>query len=483
LDAKNKRFNLVLVYKLDRFSRRLKDLISIVDELKERGVAFKSATEPFDTTTSTGNLMFQQLGSFAEFERNRIIERVFPGMVKGVEKGNWQGSRYAPYGYYYNKGRKLLEVVEKEADIIRLIFAMYLSGQSTTQIAGYLYKKSYKTRSGGKFNTHLVGCILKNQVYLGKLVWNRHHYDKTKKTLKGNRYIKNDSSKIIVAEGRHKPIIAQKDFDAVQSKLEQNRKGVAHRKGCKEYPLTGILYCAECGHRFQGCLSTARRENKKTKAKRRYYRCCGRIVHYVKCNNDYVRADQIEKIVYCILETVFSGDIDEARLQMLVKSTSVSCSDELKEKLAEANKKLEVNYVEQEKLGKIFSQGKLAEKVYNRLITPLLDEQRDIEERIRKLKLNLIERERSIEYQQLLKSVVNHLDAIETEMDLAGKRGLLKLIFKAIRIDKGRVKDFELYEPFKSLYEGVKIECQLKENQEVTTIPESVSTYVLSDVK
>lgn len=58
--------------------------------------------------------MFQQLGSFTEFERNRIAERVFPGMVKGVEQGNWQGARYALYGYKYNKGRKLLEIDEKE---------------------------------------------------------------------------------------------------------------------------------------------------------------------------------------------------------------------------------------------------------------------------------------------------------------------------------------------------------------------------------
>jgi len=94
--AKAKKFELVLVYKIDRFSRNLKDLLNLVDELSSYGVGFKSATEPFDTTTSAGKLMFQQLGSFAEFERNRLAERVFPGMIKGVQSGNWQGARYAP---------------------------------------------------------------------------------------------------------------------------------------------------------------------------------------------------------------------------------------------------------------------------------------------------------------------------------------------------------------------------------------------------
>jgi site-specific DNA recombinase len=56
-------------------------LLNLVDALSSCGVGFKLATEPFDTTTSAGKLMFQQLGSFAEFERNRIAERVFPGMA------------------------------------------------------------------------------------------------------------------------------------------------------------------------------------------------------------------------------------------------------------------------------------------------------------------------------------------------------------------------------------------------------------------
>lgn len=75
-DAKQRKFDLVLAYKLDRFSRNLKDLLNLVDELSGYGVSFKSATEPFDTSTSAGKLMFQQLGSFAEFERNRIRVKV-----------------------------------------------------------------------------------------------------------------------------------------------------------------------------------------------------------------------------------------------------------------------------------------------------------------------------------------------------------------------------------------------------------------------
>jgi site-specific DNA recombinase len=184
-DAKQKKFDLVLVYKIDRFSRNLKDLLNLVDELSSYGVGFKSATEPFDTTTSAGKLMFQQLGSFAEFERNRIAERVFPGMVKGVQRGNWQGARYAPYGYRYNKEKKLLEVDEEEAKVVKLIYTMFLCDKSIFAITGYLTKKGYRNRKGSIFSTKLIGDILKNRMYTGKLVWNSHHYDKTQRRRRG----------------------------------------------------------------------------------------------------------------------------------------------------------------------------------------------------------------------------------------------------------------------------------------------------------
>jgi site-specific DNA recombinase len=222
-DAKEKRFDLVLVYKIDRFSRNLKDLLNLVDELSSYGIGFKSATEPFDTTTSAGKLMFQQLGSFAEFERNRIAERVFPGMVKGVQQGNWQGARYGPYGYKYNKEKKLLETNEEEARVVKLIYTMFLCDKSIRRITEYLTRKGYRNRKGNIFTTKLIGDILKNRMYTGKLVWNVHHYDKTQKTKKGYRYIKNPPEKIIIAQGKHQPIISEEDFELAQKKLAERR--------------------------------------------------------------------------------------------------------------------------------------------------------------------------------------------------------------------------------------------------------------------
>ena len=85
-DAKDKRFDLVLAHKIDRFGRNLKDLLDLIDGLSSCDIGFKSATDPFNTTISARESILQHPGSFAEFERNRIAERVFPGRVKGVQE-------------------------------------------------------------------------------------------------------------------------------------------------------------------------------------------------------------------------------------------------------------------------------------------------------------------------------------------------------------------------------------------------------------
>lgn len=483
-DARKKKFDAVLVYKLDRFARNNRLLLNLVAELNEFAIGFQSATESFDTVTAAGKMSLSMLGTVAQFERERIIERVFPGMLKGVERGNWQGARYVPYGYKYNKHdpEKKLIVVKEEADIIKLIYTMYLSGQSTTQIAGYLYNKGYKTRSGGKFHSKLVCDMLKRKLYIGIIEWNNHHYDKKQKTLKGYKYVRNEASKVVSGKGKHEPIICEEDFYAVQKKLANNRNGVSVRKGSADYPLTGILICGNCGHRMQGCLSIASRENKMTKGKRRYYRCCGRAVHYVECHEGSVQAEKIEEEVYAIIDVVLSNpELDEKRLDNLASVLSTSRNDEIEKDISEIDKKLKVNIASQEKLGKAFSDSLIAHEAFKNLILPLRDEQKAFEEKRQRLKLSLIEREKSEEYQRMLKAVINHFDFIKEDLDATGRKGLLRLMFKRIVIANCKIKEFELYEPFRSLYEGRGIKWEVMENQRVMANPGCVSTYALSD--
>jgi site-specific DNA recombinase len=453
-DAKRGRFNMVLVYKIDRFSRKLKDLLNLVDELEEMNVGLKSATEYYDTSNSAGKMMFQQLGSFAEFERNRIKERVFPGMIKGVQRGNWQGARYAPYGYRYNKEKKLLEVVPEEADIVKMIYLMYLSGQSTMQIAGYLYKKEYKTRSGGRFQTKLIGDILKNQVYLGKIIWNRHHYDKRQKTRNGYRYIKNEDSKIIVADGRHEAIITQEDFDLVQKKLKANRKGIMHRNGVKEYPLSGLLFCGKCNHKYLGSVNISQH---RLGIKKRWYRCNARQVHFVKCLNAAVRAEVLEPEIFAVLEQIIEHpELKTKRFDNIIKSRVQLADEQLKEQKDKLREELKRNLDKQSRLNEAYLDNLVAIEVFKDKSILLREEEKQLKNEIAGVEMRLVEKERSDEYHRLLERVIDNYEETKKNVGIVAKKEMLRLIFKRIMINDGNIVDIEFFDPFKRFYEETK---------------------------
>jgi site-specific DNA recombinase len=97
-EAQAKRFDLLLVYRVDRLSRSVRGLAQILEQLDEAGVLFRSATEPFDTATSAGRMMVQMLGVFAEFERATITDRVIAGMERKAARGEWTGGS-VPFGY------------------------------------------------------------------------------------------------------------------------------------------------------------------------------------------------------------------------------------------------------------------------------------------------------------------------------------------------------------------------------------------------
>ena len=94
--------DVLLVYRVDRLTRSLRDLVTLLDDLDHAGVAFRSATEPFDTATAIGRMLVQMLGMFAQFEQDTIIDRVIAGMERKAAAGKWKGGR-RPFGYRPDK--------------------------------------------------------------------------------------------------------------------------------------------------------------------------------------------------------------------------------------------------------------------------------------------------------------------------------------------------------------------------------------------
>jgi len=166
--ARAKRYDMLLVYRVDRLSRSVRGLAQVLEELDHAGVNFRSATEPFDTGTAAGRMMVQMLGVFAEFERATLIDRVIAGMERKAARGEWLGGR-APYGYRLNRDTALLEPNESEAPVARLIFDLYTKKRLGARgVANYLSNHGYRSRPGQLWSHVSVLNVLRNRAYVAR---------------------------------------------------------------------------------------------------------------------------------------------------------------------------------------------------------------------------------------------------------------------------------------------------------------------------
>lgn len=155
--------NLILVYKLDRLSRRLKDILVVIsEELEPKEIGLRSVTENFDTVSPEGRLMLQLLGSFAEFEGRRIGQRLKDGRLE-ASKTRYAGGGIC-YGYVLKEGKLFVE--EKEAEVIKRIKRLRKAQHLTpSAIARILKEEKVPTRNGGRWTDVQVSTILNRSVY------------------------------------------------------------------------------------------------------------------------------------------------------------------------------------------------------------------------------------------------------------------------------------------------------------------------------
>ena len=110
----------LIVWKLDRLGRSLRDLIAMLDDLKKRGVKFRSLTEAIDTETPTGRAMWQMIGVLAELERSLIVERTQAGMKEARRRGVKFGRKKKLAPAQIMKARTLIEAGERVEDVAAL---------------------------------------------------------------------------------------------------------------------------------------------------------------------------------------------------------------------------------------------------------------------------------------------------------------------------------------------------------------------------
>src|SRR5207302_10267536 len=162
-EARAGRFDLLLVYRVGRLGRSVRGLAHILDELDQASVAFRSATEPFDTATSAGRMMVQMLGVFAEFERATIVDRVVAGMERKAARGGWTSGTY-PFGYGCDPTTGYLMPRADESPLVPLIFEMYAKKRNGARtIAAWLNQRGHRTHKGRPWSGHAGLRVIRNR--------------------------------------------------------------------------------------------------------------------------------------------------------------------------------------------------------------------------------------------------------------------------------------------------------------------------------
>jgi site-specific DNA recombinase len=276
-DVQAKKVDCIVVYKVDRLSRSIRDFGKIMEILEKHGAMFVSVTQQFNTTTSLGRLTLNILLSFAQFEREIISERTRDKQILARKRGKWTGG-HLPLGYDLEDGR--LIVNEWEAARVRQIFEWYLEGQAVHGIVakceglGWQHKQ-WATKEGKTFGGHPmrkchIYTMLANPLYAARI---------------------RAADEIVAAT--HPRIVDDNTFDLVQQKLKENTRnpGGEHRHKL-EALLRGLLYCSCCGSAMSPSYSSSKNR------RYRYYVCLRTIQKKGDgCTTRAVSAPMVEEAV------------------------------------------------------------------------------------------------------------------------------------------------------------------------------------------
>lgn len=351
-DAEEKKFDIVLVYKLDRLSRRLSDLVSLGERFEELGIGIKSVTEPFDTTTPAGKLMFNMLGSFAQFERELIGERTKMGIMRRIKNGSWSTTR--PFGYNLNEGK--LTINETESEIVKKCYKLFLEHNLGVElIARRLNEEDLISKRKGRWSKNSVWTLLTNPVYAGYIRWDGD-----------------------IVKGQHDSIISKELYDTVKERLKEKDR-YAPWVGISPNLFIGLIFCVKCG----SPLVSAKPGNGSKKGKYRYYACRGRQT--AKCRQDYIRADILEDHIFSKIKEIASQD---TVIKDYVKRASEENSERLKalklEKLQASQRLTKLNELKDKKIKWMLSHlpsKKVATEMSNE-VDKLLDEIEVLKEKL-----------------------------------------------------------------------------------------------------
>ena len=399
-DAKRKKIDIVLVYKLDRLSRSQKDTLFLIEDVfAKNDVAFISLQENFDTSTPFGKASIGMLSVFAQLEREQIKERMMLGKEGRAKNGKSMSWTTIPFGYDYSKETGVLSVNPTQALIVNRIFTEYLNGKSVAKIIRDLNAEGHVGRKRPWGET-ITKYLLKNETYLGKSKY------------KGNVY-----------EGQHEAIISQELFDLVQLEVERRQISALEkynnpRPFRAKYMLSGLMKCGYCGASL-GLKYTRKDKNGISHHK---YQCRNRHSKDLekRCESGWYSQEGLEKDVIKELERLKLNP--KYRNETLAKKEETIKVEEVKKQLDKLNNQVS-------KLTELYLDEVITRKELDEKNAKIKTERQFLEEQLENQKSNVM----SIRKRKLTR-LLKDFDVEKMSYEEASK--IVKTIIKEIVVTK-----------------------------------------------
>ncbi|MGD7023033.1 recombinase family protein [Rossellomorea vietnamensis] len=417
------KYQTILIWRVDRFSRELVDLLTVIKELRNTGKNIIETTTNLNSLNENDDLQFIIKGYSASQERKAILQRTIHGMNLRSKKGLFNGGRV----YGYETINKKLVVNDKESRVVEEIFELRAKGKGYKFIALQLNNRGIKTKQEKPFSINSVKTILNNVIYIGKIKWGEYR-NWSEKGRSGKTHPE-------IYQGQHEPIITQELWGKVQEvNKKYKRKVLTNRTPKGELLLTGILRCPMCGygtvmHKSKGHL---------------YYMCQqyhnkGKTV----CRTNLINKEFIENYVENIVLEVLKNEEILNDMIRLEEINSNSNTESLVYELEAINKEIVNNQAKVNKLDDEFLDGILSMTDYKRErharltqsllegLTTLNKQKEYLEEEIAEKSVNKLEETK-------IKELFKEFQNVYYSTDRLTKKMLLKSLIKRIKVSKDR---------------------------------------------
>jgi site-specific DNA recombinase len=313
-DAEKGFFDVVLFKGISRFARDIVDAVSMMRVLRSLNIRVVSFEEGFDSEQGDSEFLFNLHASLAEYESKKIGLRVKIGHIETAKRGQWAKGR-APFGYVINRKTKKLEPHPEQAPIVRMIFDMYVNqGYGMYSIAKYLNEHGIATNFGQKWTQVTIRLLLRNEVYIGRIIYGLRRHEKKYKPGSNAPITKvqmNDRENVIIVDNAHEPLVDKYTFRRAQEitksrRIDRTDRGV--------HMLSGILRCPKCEVKMIS-HATSRKRADGTRYETMAYACRNRRKYGPEvCDAPNINGKKIERLVIQHLEDTFKNmDIEQLR--------------------------------------------------------------------------------------------------------------------------------------------------------------------------